>query len=202
MEVSRAWRRSFSSVSLRLRRSSAPSAPACVEFTSPMRAPSAARVKDTAAQIAIGIRRQDGKCKDLARGASCERAVASLQIGRKIANGGALIGGVEDEIATSIVTLCDSHQPRVVNVCGDFDGCDHVIAIERWIVGIDDSAAIIYRHVVRIDSGNAEHGDEQSRLVFAITVTIAEDIRGVIGLVPANAALRLRSSECSFECCP
>ena len=117
-------------------------------------------------------------------------AVAALQIRGQVADGGAFVGGVEDEIALAVLGFDDGHEARVLNVGRNLDGGDHVVAVERRIVGIDDAAAVVNRNVEGMDAGDLEHGDEQSGFIFAVAVAVAEDVGGVIGLEAADAAHR------------
>ncbi len=116
-------------------------------------------------------------------------AIAALKIGGQIADGRALVGGVEDEVALAVCALTIGQQAGIIYVGRNLDGGDHVIAVERRIVRIDDAAAIIHRNVVCIDAGDVQHGDQQGGLVFAVAVAIAKDVGGVIGLQPADSAL-------------
>ena len=61
--------------------------------------------------------------------------------------------------------------------------------IEGRLAGIDDAAAVVDGHVVGLDAGDLEHGDEQRGLVFAVAVAVAKDVGGMIGLKSADAAL-------------
>jgi hypothetical protein len=111
-----------------------------------------------------------------------------LQIIGQVADGGALVGGVEDEIALAVFGLDDGHEARVLDVGGNLNGGDHVVAEERRVVRIDNAAAVVDRDVEGVNAGDLEHGDEQGGLVFAVAVLVAIDIGGVICLQAADAA--------------
>ena len=103
-------------------------------------------------------------------------AVAALLVRGQIADGRAFVGGIEDEVALAVFGFDDGLEARVLDIGGNFDGGDHVVAEEGWIIGIDDAAAVVHGHVVGMDAGHLEHGDEQGGLVFAVAVAIAEDV--------------------------
>ena len=64
-----------------------------------------------------------------------------------------------------------------------------MISEQRRVIGIDNTAAMVDGHVVGMNARDLEHGDEQSGFVFTVSVTIAEYVRGMIGLKAADAAL-------------
>ena len=88
--------------------------------------------------------------------------------------------------------LCgdDAAQFGRVVAFGDFDGGDHVIADDGGRVGIDDAAAGVDHDESAVNADGGEHGGEQGGFVFAVAVTIAEDVAGVVGLVAADAQSR------------
>ena len=139
--------------------------------------------------VAVGVGREDRQGDDLAGGAGGEGSIAALLVGGQIADGGALVGGVEDEVALAVFGFDDGHEAGIVDIGGNLDGGDHVVAHQGRVIGIDDAAAVVDGHVEGVDAGHLEHGDEQGGLVFAVAVTIAEDVGGMIGLPAADAAL-------------
>jgi hypothetical protein len=64
-----------------------------------------------------------------------------------------------------------------------------VVAQEGRFLRVNDAATVIYRQKEGVDTCDLEHGDEQGGLVFAIAVTVAEDIRSSIGLEATDAPL-------------
>jgi hypothetical protein len=74
------------------------------------------------------------------------------------------------------LALTIGHQARVLYICGNLDGGDHVVAKQRWGVGVDDAAAVVHGHVEGVNPGDLKHGDEQGGLVFAIAILVAEDV--------------------------
>jgi hypothetical protein len=123
-------RRSFSSVYLRNMRRSRLRGRSGRLSTEPVRVPSGARVKVPFALVAVGVGRKDGQGDDLAGCAGGKGAVAALLVRGQIADGGALVGGVEDEVALAVLGFDDGLEARVLHVGGNLDGGDHVVAVK------------------------------------------------------------------------
>jgi len=63
-----------------------------------------------------------------------------------------------------------------------------VVEIDPWrVFGRDDAAARIHKNIKRIDANLVKHCRQKSGLVFTVSVTVAEDARGGMRLVPADA---------------
>src|SRR5205823_926000 len=69
----------------------------------------------------------------------------------------------------------------------NFDGSDHVVADNRGRVRVDDPATIINQNKRAVDAYGGEHCSEESGLIFAVAIAVAEDVAGVVGLMSPYA---------------
>jgi len=51
---------------------------------------------------------------------------------------------------------------------------------------IDDAAAIVHKRINRVDADGLEHGNQERGLVFAVAVTVAEDVSCMVRLPAAD----------------
>src|SRR5437899_3287423 len=73
---------------------------------------------------------------------------------------------------------------------GELDGQDDVVESQRrGKLRHDHAPAGIDQHVVRPDPDLVEHGAQQRGLVFAVSVSVGENVPGWMGLVTADANL-------------
>src|SRR6185312_5422464 len=137
----------------------------------------------------IQLRGQDGKRNNLTLVAFEEQTIAALETVFELAEGSLLPCRIEDEIAAAILCRDDAMKFGRGVARGDFDGGDHMIADDRGRVGSDDAAASIDHHERGVNADTREHGGEQSCLILAVAVAVAEAVGGEVELVAADAHL-------------
>ena len=125
---------------------------------------------------------EDGERDELAAGAVGQAAVAALKVGGQGSDGGALVGGVKNEIALAGFGTDDGLETRILEIGGHLNGGNHVVADEGGVLGVHDASVGVDKDVVggNVDGGKERNGD--GGFVFAVAVAVAEDLVGGIGL--------------------